>query len=46
MTKKEFCVKLFGTEEVNRERLDSYFKDWIRSSLSLEIYKALLNSRG
>ena len=46
MSKKEFCIKLFGTENVNSERLNAYFEDWIRSSLSLETYKALLNTRG
>lgn len=46
MTKKEFCIKIFGTEEVNKERLNNYFEDWLRTSLSIETYKALLNSRG
>ena len=46
MSKKEFCLKLFGTEEISDERLNAYYQDWFRSSLSIETYKALLNTRG
>lgn len=46
MNKKEFAIALWGSEKIPQRKIEAFYSDYMRSSLSFDQWKDLLNSRG